>query len=214
LPSSATSTPTRTPVRPPQPPSQATPLSPRPRPPPTTDFYTPPSRTSDLPSVSTPTPLSVRRESHGMEDVEFTRPNFRAERPISIPYAGGAKALDDRGMLTRGASPRSKVGEKFGGGDDQCQGCGKRVYAAEQVCHFSKRIHADELQVFAINHKCVCLATKSRLETDNLGGIGLVYAVHHAKRHWIRQRCLIERAHRTARIAMQRSAPSLIDPCL
>ena len=68
-----------------------------------------------------------------MEDVEFTRPNFRAERPISIPYAGGAKALDDRGMLTRGASPRSKVGEKFGGGDDQCQGCGKRVYAAEQV---------------------------------------------------------------------------------
>jgi hypothetical protein len=36
-------------------------------------------------------------------------------------------------MLTRGASPRSKVGEKFGGGDDACQGCGKRVYAAEQV---------------------------------------------------------------------------------
>ena len=143
MPSSSASTPTRTPVRPPQPPSNATPLSPRPRPPPTTDFYTPPSRTSDLPSVATPTPLSVRRESHGMEDVEFTRPNFRAERPISIPYAGGAKALDDRGMLTRGASPRSKVGEKFGGGDDQCQGCGKRVYAAEQVSEPLYRIKID-----------------------------------------------------------------------
>jgi hypothetical protein len=82
-----------------------------------------------------------------MEDVEFTRPNFRAERPISIPYAGGAKALDDRGMLTRGASPRSKVGEKFGGGDDQCQGCGKRVYAAEQVGHISLQ-KRDKLIVF------------------------------------------------------------------
>lgn len=132
LPSSATSTPTRTPSRPVQSPPRNTPLSPRPRPPATPDFYTPPRQSIDLPT-NVPTPQSPLRTTNGNEDVEFTRPNFRAERPISVPYAGGAKALDDRGMLARGASPRSKVGDKFGGGDDKCQGCSKRVYAAEQV---------------------------------------------------------------------------------
>lgn len=64
---------------------------------------------------------------------EITRPNFRAERPISVPYAGGVKALDERGMLMRGNSPRSKVGERMSVGEDTCWGCTKRVYAAEQV---------------------------------------------------------------------------------
>jgi hypothetical protein len=50
-----------------------------------------------------------------------------------MPYAGGVKALDERGMLTRGNSPRSKVGEKMHMGDELCRGCEKRVYAAEQV---------------------------------------------------------------------------------
>jgi hypothetical protein len=62
----------------------------------------------------------------------ITRPDFRSSRPISVPFAGGRKALDERGLLRRAESPRSKVGEKIIG-EDLCEGCGKRVYAAEQV---------------------------------------------------------------------------------
>lgn len=62
----------------------------------------------------------------------ITRPDFRSSRPISVPFAGGTKALDERGLLRRAESPRSKVGEKIMG-EEACEGCRKRVYAAEQV---------------------------------------------------------------------------------
>jgi hypothetical protein len=67
-------------------------------------------------------------------DTSYTRPDFRSDRPIAIPYAGGPKALDERGLLRRGDSPRSKVGQRPEGGEDCCWGCERKVYAAEQVC--------------------------------------------------------------------------------
>ena len=63
----------------------------------------------------------------------ITRPDFRSSRPISVPYAGGPNALDDRGLLKSTNSPRAKVGERPPIGEDMCWGCEKRVYAAEQV---------------------------------------------------------------------------------
>lgn len=71
-------------------------------------------------------------QSQADPSTPITRPDFRSSRPISVPYAGGAKALDERGLLRRAESPRSKVGEKIVG-EDVCEGCAKRVYAAEQV---------------------------------------------------------------------------------
>lgn len=93
-----------------------------------TEFYTPPQLGAS-PSIPRDTPTSAADPS-----VPITKPDFRSQRPISVPYAGGSKALDERGLLKRADSPRSKVGEKLGGvGEDVCKGCGKRVYAAEQV---------------------------------------------------------------------------------
>jgi hypothetical protein len=122
------SSPIRTPTRP-TPSQPATPLSPpsaRRPPPSATEFYTPPSVPS-LDAVPGPTPASPADPS-----TPITRPNFRDARPISVPFAGGAAALDERGLLRRGESPRTKVGERVVG-DEMCNGCGKRVYAAEQV---------------------------------------------------------------------------------
>ncbi len=48
--------------------------------------------------------------------------------------------MDERGLLRKADSPRSKVGEIVAL-DDRCWGCEKRVYAAEQV--------------FAVGHKWV-----------------------------------------------------------
>ncbi|ODN88480.1 cysteine and glycine-rich protein [Cryptococcus wingfieldii CBS 7118] len=102
----------------------------RPLPPPTTDFYVPPTAQSLPPESATPTDPST----------PITRPNFRDQRPISIPYAGGARALDDRGLLKKGSSPRTKVGISVAG-DDLCGGCEKRVYAAEQVISVGHKWH-------------------------------------------------------------------------
>ena len=97
---------------------------------PQTDYYTAPDL-SERPS-STPT-----HESRSVElpdpSTPISRPNFRADRPITVPYAGRAEALDDRGLLRRGDSPRSKVGERPLIGEEMCWGCEKKVYAAEQV---------------------------------------------------------------------------------
>ncbi|KAK8846578.1 hypothetical protein IAR55_005664 [Kwoniella newhampshirensis] len=99
--------------------------------PPSTEFYTPPApRSPPPPEHATPTDPST----------PITRPNFRDARPISVPFAGGSKALDDRGLLRRGESPRSKVGERVGG-DDTCWGCEKRVYMAEQVFSVGHKWH-------------------------------------------------------------------------
>ncbi|WVQ83874.1 hypothetical protein IAT38_006018 [Cryptococcus sp. DSM 104549] len=104
--------------------------SPRPLPKPT-DFYVPPApRSPPPPEPATPTDPST----------PITRPNFREARPISVPYAGGVKALDERGLLRKGESPRSKVGERVLG-DDMCMGCEKRVYAAEQVFSIGHKWH-------------------------------------------------------------------------
>ncbi|KAL7423364.1 hypothetical protein Q5752_002667 [Cryptotrichosporon argae] len=73
-------------------------------------------------------------------DVAVTRPDFRSERPIAVPYAGGAGALDERGLLRQGQSPRSKVGEKVVV-EDACAGCGRRVYQAEQVMAIQQKWH-------------------------------------------------------------------------
>jgi hypothetical protein len=81
----------------------------------------------DIRSIPNDTPVSTPDA-----DTPITRPNFRSSRPISVPFAGGTKALDERGLLRRGESPRSKVGERIMA-EDTCEGCGKRVYAAEQV---------------------------------------------------------------------------------
>ena len=98
----------------------------RPLPQPPADFYTPP-RLDSSGWVH-----SVDSQAYASAD-EVTRPNFRSERPISVPFAGSpARVLDDRGLLRRGDSPRSKVGERVLLPDD-CWGCGARVYAAEQV---------------------------------------------------------------------------------
>lgn len=96
--------------------------SPRPLPPSTEFYHPPPLRSTPPPEPATPTDPAI----------PITKPNFREQRPISVPFAGGAKALDDRGLLKKGESPRSKVGGRIIG-DDMCGGCGKRVYAAEQV---------------------------------------------------------------------------------
>jgi hypothetical protein len=40
--------------------------------------------------------------------------------------------------MRRGDSPRSKIGEKVVVGEEQCWGCEKRVYAAEQVGWFQQ----------------------------------------------------------------------------
>lgn len=94
----------------------------------TTEFYTPPQLNAS-PAIPRDGPSTAADPS-----VPITKPDFRSSRPISVPYAGGSKALDERGLLKRADSPRSKVGEKIGGvGEDVCNGCGKRVYAAEQV---------------------------------------------------------------------------------
>jgi hypothetical protein len=42
------------------------------------------------------------------------------------------------------------------------------------------------------------------MRTDPTDGIGLVYAVRHARPHWTHRKCQIERGHHTARIAMPR----------
>ncbi|RSH90082.1 hypothetical protein EHS25_001415 [Saitozyma podzolica] len=129
------SSPIQTPTRP-TPSQPATPLSPPSarRPPPATEFYTPPSVPS-LDAVPGPTPASPADPS-----TPITRPNFRDARPISVPFAGGAAALDERGLLRRGESPRTKVGERVVG-DEMCNGCGKRVYAAEQVFAIGQKWH-------------------------------------------------------------------------
>lgn len=79
---------------------------------------------------SVPPPIPARPSE---DEPEVTRVNFRAERPmpsgVSSAIASGLASKD---------SPRSKVGVAPGY-EDRCQGCGKRVYAAEQV--------------FAIGHK-------------------------------------------------------------
>jgi len=105
--------------------------SPRPK----EEFYTPPRLDTPTTNMQIQTPT---RSLSNDSDTEITRPNFRQDRPISVPFAGGTKALDERGLLRRGDSPRSKVGERLEM-DDKCWGCEKRVYAAEQV--------------FAVSHK-------------------------------------------------------------
>ena len=92
---------------------------------PVQEFYTPPR------AGATAVPGPERATSPD-PDTPITRPNFRDPRPISVPFAGGTKALDERGLLRRAESPRSKVGDVVRTGEE-CQGCGKRVYAAEVV---------------------------------------------------------------------------------
>lgn len=70
----------------------------------------------------------------------ITRPDFRSSRPISVPFSGRPADLDDRGLLRRNESPRSKVGERLVA-DDHCWGCEKRVYAAEQVLAIGHKWH-------------------------------------------------------------------------
>ncbi|WVQ76600.1 hypothetical protein IAR50_006272 [Cryptococcus sp. DSM 104548] len=128
-----------TPPKPSAPPEISTPSyhrpagsisSPRTLPPPT-DFYKPPPAQSSPP----PQPSTDRDPS-----TPVTRPNFRDPRPISVPFAGGPRALDERGLLKAGSSPRTKVGMSVGG-DDLCGGCEKRVYAAEQVISVGHKWH-------------------------------------------------------------------------
>ncbi|OWT38808.1 cysteine and glycine-rich protein [Cryptococcus neoformans] len=130
-----------TPPKPTPPPSVMTPSyhrpasltassSPRPLPPPTEFYRPPPPRSTPPPEPATPTDPTV----------PITKPNFREQRPISVPFAGGTKALDDRGLLKKGESPRSKVGGRIIG-HDMCGGCGKRVYAAEQVFSVGHKWH-------------------------------------------------------------------------
>ncbi|GFZ48975.1 hypothetical protein JCM24511_06724 [Saitozyma sp. JCM 24511] len=164
------SSPIRTPTRP-TPSQPATPLSPPSarRPPPATEFYTPPSVPS-LNAVPGPTPASPADPS-----TPITRPNFRDARPISVPFAGGAAALDERGLLRRGESPRTKVGERVVG-DEMCNGCGKRVYAAEQVFAIGQKWHKACLR---------CSSCKSTLDpskvSDKDGQVFCknCYAKHH-----------------------------------
>ncbi|WVR04265.1 hypothetical protein IAU60_001265 [Kwoniella sp. DSM 27419] len=99
--------------------------------PPPADYYTPPQ-------AKTPPPAEPAAPSD--PSTPITRPNFRDARPISVPFAGGSKALDDRGLLKRAESPRSKVGERVGG-EEMCHACGKRVYAAEQVYSIGSKWH-------------------------------------------------------------------------
>ena len=137
--------PVRTPSRPAvqSPPMTSSPLSPRtsrqlPQPP-VTEYYTPP-RLSDPPTTSfagsVPQSPSMREDG-----TPITRPDFRSSRPISVPYAGGPNALDDRGLLRSTNSPRAKVGERPPIGEDMCWGCEKRVYAAEQVSNPSPSLY-------------------------------------------------------------------------
>ncbi len=107
-----------------------------PSPPPPTEYYTPPNLSKP---PSTPEMPVYRGTGSPDPSTSTTRPNFRADRPITIPYAGRAEALDDRGLSRRGDSSWSKVGERPMVGEEMCCGCEKRVYAAEQV--------------FAVNHK-------------------------------------------------------------
>jgi hypothetical protein len=94
--------------------------------PPPTEFYTPPQLSSSLPLTPE---LPLNRDP----STPITRPNFRDPRPISVPYAGKRESFDARGLIRREDSPRIKVGEKVVLGDENCWGCEKRVYAAEQV---------------------------------------------------------------------------------
>lgn len=175
----ALSTSTHTPVR-------STPLSPRPVPP-AQDFYTPP-KIEHYPSATsvalagsgaraspygTPSavasPLgnttSTAHSAAGGTDspktadgTPITRPDFRAGRPISVPFAGRQENLDDRGLLRRTESPRSKVGERLVA-EDHCWGCEKRVYAAEQVLAIGRKWHRGCLRC------CMC---KNSLTPANL----------------------------------------------
>ena len=94
--------------------------------PPPTEFYTPPQLSSSL-------PLTPEVQPNRDPSTPITRPNFRDARPISVPYAGKRESFDARGLIRREDSPRIKVGEKVVLGDENCWGCEKRVYAAEQV---------------------------------------------------------------------------------
>ncbi|WVN88830.1 uncharacterized protein L203_104044 [Cryptococcus depauperatus CBS 7841] len=99
--------------------------------PPPTEFYVPPRNVSPPPpEPATPT----------NPNTPVTRPNFREQRPISVPFAGDTGALDDRGLIKKGDGPRSKVGERVVG-NDLCGSCEKRVYAAEQVFSIGLKWH-------------------------------------------------------------------------
>nr|ODO00952.1 cysteine and glycine-rich protein [Cryptococcus depauperatus CBS 7855] len=99
--------------------------------PPPTEFYVPPRNVSPPPpEPATPT----------NPNTPVTRPNFREQRPISVPFAGDTGALDDRGLIKKGDGPRSKVGERIVG-NDLCGSCEKRVYAAEQVFSIGLKWH-------------------------------------------------------------------------
>ncbi|WWD08153.1 hypothetical protein V865_006264 [Kwoniella europaea PYCC6329] len=167
-------TPTSSPARPQVPLTPSTPTyrlpssaqSPRTNLPTPKDFYTPPRNLTPPPAEpATPTDPSV----------PITRPNFRDARPISVPFAGGSKALDDRGLLRRGDSPRSKVGTRVEG-DDACKGCGKRVYAAEQVYSIGSKWHKACLR---------CTSCKSTLDPSKVSDKdGLPYCKNcYAKEH-------------------------------
>nr|XP_019047676.1 cysteine and glycine-rich protein [Kwoniella bestiolae CBS 10118]OCF26606.1 cysteine and glycine-rich protein [Kwoniella bestiolae CBS 10118] len=167
-------TPTSSPARPQPPVTPSTPTyrlpssaqSPRTPLPAPKDYYTPPRNyTPPPPEPATPTDSSI----------PITRPNFRDARPISVPFAGGSKALDDRGLLRRGESPRSKVGTRVEG-DDACRGCGKRVYAAEQVYSIGSKWHKACLR---------CTSCKSTLDPSKVSDKdGLPYCKNcYAKEH-------------------------------
>ena len=132
-PSSPASTPSQTPIRRPLPstPTHMSTKPPTPRTfPPPTEYYTPPQLSSSVPV----TPEYTTRDPC----TPITRPNFQDPRPISVPYAGKRENFDDRGLLRRGDSPRTKVGERVVMGEEMCWGCEKRVYNAEQVSPFSR----------------------------------------------------------------------------
>ncbi|ORY24865.1 hypothetical protein BCR39DRAFT_545591 [Naematelia encephala] len=174
-PTSPTASPAKTPSRSfrhrsPSPPKQ---LSPRPVSTPQ-DYYTPPdlSRIPQTPELALSSQASTPRDP----TTPITRPNFRDPRPIAVPYAGRAEALDERGLLRRGDSPRSKVGEKVVLGEELCWGCEKRVYAAEQV--------------FAVGHKwhkgCLrCTSCKSTVDPSKVSDRdGMVYCKNcYAREH-------------------------------
>ncbi|EIW68553.1 cysteine and glycine-rich protein [Tremella mesenterica] len=157
-----------TPSLPSLPTSPLSPPRPRPLPQPPTEFYTPP-RLSDPPPAS---PTLRERE----DGTPITRPDFRSSRPISVPYAGGPKALDDRGLLRQGNSPRAKWGEKPLVGEEVCWGCEKRVYAAEQVFAVGHKWHRGCLRC----HSCKTTVDPSRVsDRDGVPYCNNCYAKEH-----------------------------------
>ncbi|EJT49534.1 hypothetical protein A1Q1_01339 [Trichosporon asahii var. asahii CBS 2479] len=85
------------------------------------------------------TPTTGRFGSPAPDSPSSVRADFRSSKPIPAGVSASTKFTTD-GVMRRADSPASKIGGRpdF---EDRCQGCQKRVYAAEQVVALGSKWH-------------------------------------------------------------------------